>query len=142
MKKFIAIALILCSLAYVLCGCTSSKKFEEVDPSNFPDAKEFDIYEWPTLGIGSEIPVPNWSNRGDIKKDSADYFKAEVGYTTQENYSNYIKTIQDFGFVIDYSSDEHRYHAKTDNGWDIELYYSDSRMMLRIEVARKAEDLN
>ena len=142
MKKFIAIVLIICSFVVVLCGCTSDKKLKEVDMSKFTDAEEFDIYEWPTVGIGSEIPVPNWSNRGDIRKDSADYFKVKVGYTTQENYSNYVKTIQDFGFVVDYSNDDHRYYAKNYDGWGIELYYSDNRMMLRIEVARHAEDLN
>lgn len=159
MKKYIAIILAVIMFAVLACGCTSNgtngddgtnaatpvvKKeviLKDVDTAQFPNAREYDIYSWPTLGIASEIPAPLWSNRGAISYESADEFSCLVGYTTKENYSNYVKELQDFGFVKYYESSSIMYYAETEDGWAIWICYSESNYSMSIALARDFEEL-
>lgn len=159
MKKYIAIILAVVMFAALACGCTSNgtnggngdngatpevKKevvLKEVDTTQFAEAREFDIYAWPTLGIASEIPAPLWSNRGLISYESEDEFNCLVGYTTKEDYLNYVKELQDFGFVKYYESSAIMYYAETEDGWAVWVCYSDNSSMMSIALARDFETL-
>lgn len=168
MKKiFVAsiVSIIVISIAVfigigVLSGRTNDTNFEEtisestdsktenkvtltnVDISQFPDAEDYDVYYWPTFGIASEIPAPAWSNRGWIDYDEADHFRCYVGYTTPDDFHNYIAELQDFGFVLNYFNDgDWRYYAENDAGWGILLYYWEDESHLNLEVARNHEDI-
>lgn len=151
MKKYVAFILVIVMFAALACGCTSNgangttgttpevKKevvLKEVDTTQFPEAREFDIYSWPTLGIASEIPAPLWSNRGLISYESEDEFSCLVGYTTKEDYLAYVKELQDFGFIKYYESSAVMYYAETEDGWAVWICYSDTNSMMSIALAR------
>lgn len=156
MKKYIAIILAVVMFAALACGCTSNgtnggtevtpevKKevvLKEVDTAQFLEAREFDIYAWPTLGIASEIPAPLWSNRGLISYESEDEFSCLVGYTTKEDYLGYVKELQNFGFIKYYESSAIMYYAETEDGWAIWICYSESNSSMSIALARDFETL-
>lgn len=145
MRKMIIFALSMCLLVGALCGCSSESstrsfetvKLERVDISKFPDADEYDVYRWPTIGIASEIPAPTWSNRGWIKYDEPDRFYCRVGYTTFDDFSNYICELQEFGFKNNYVSDgEWKYYAETDDGWGIRILFFEKNADMSITLAR------
>lgn len=142
MKKFIALILAVVIFAGFACGCGATNVkdeiiLEEVDTTQFPDAEEYDIYSWPTLGVASQIPVPTWSNRGLIIYESADCFSCQVGYTTVDDFNNYIKELQDFGFVLNYQASVGQiYYAETEDGWAVLLMYSEPTSMMSLGITQ------
>ena len=158
MKKCVANVLTIAILAVAilvgfLCGCkygspvvttntdiarpgTTNVTLTEVDVSQFPDAYEHDVYSWPTFGLGIEIPIPTWSNRGYIWVDEADAYKCEVGYTTVDNFNKYKKAIQDAGFTLNYKNASDAYYAENEDGIGILIVYSDYWYEMEISVGR------
>ena len=158
MKKCVAIVLTIAILAVAifvgfLCGCKSSSlgvatntdiakpgtinvTLTEVDVSQFPDAYEHDVYSWPTFGLGIEIPIPTWSNRGYIWVDEADGYRCEVGYTTSENFNDYKQAVRDAGFTLNYKNASDAYYAENEEGVGILIVYSDYWYEMEISVGR------
>ena len=158
MKKCVAIVLTIAILAVAifvgfLCGCKSSSlvvatntdiakpgttnvTLTEVDVSQFPDAYEHDVYSWPTFGLGIEIPIPTWSNRGYIWVDEADGYRCEVGYTTSENFNDYKQAVRDAGFTLNYKNTSDAYYAENEEGIGILIIYSDYWYEMEISVGR------
>ena len=158
MKKYVAIILTIAILAAsifvgFLCGCksgslvavtnadiarpgTTNVTLTEVDVSQFPDAYEHDVYSWPTFGLGIEIPIPTWSNRGYIWVDEADGYRCEVGYTTSENFNDYKQAVRDAGFALNYKNASDAYYAENEDGIGILIVYSDYWYEMEISVGR------
>lgn len=148
MNKLFAIVISMVLVVGTLCGCSANSEetiskvgkpvvLTEIDISQFPDAEEYDVYRWPTIGIASEIPAPAWSNRGWIKYDEPDRFYCRVGYTTFDDFSNYISELQEFGFTNNYVNDgEWKYYAETDDGWGIILFFYERNSDMVIQLAR------
>ena len=158
MKKCVAIVLTIAVLAVAilvgfLCGCksgslavstneaiarpgTTNFTLTEVDVSQFPDAYEHDVYSWPTFGLGIEIPIPTWSNRGYIWVDEADGYRCEVGYTTSENFNDYKQAVRDAGFALNYKNASDAYYAENEDGIGILIVYSDYWYEMEISVGR------
>ena len=153
MKKCVAIILTIAILAGVLCGCesgslivasntdiakpgTTNFTLTEVDISQFPDAYEHDVYSWPTFGLGIEIPIPTWSNRGYIWVDESDGYRCEVGYTTSENFSDYKQAVRDAGFTLNYKNASDAYYAENEDGIGILIIYSDYWYEMEVSVGR------
>ena len=158
MKKCVAIVLTIVILAVAifvgfLCGCksgslvvttntdiarpgTTNVTLTEVDVSQFPDAYEHDVYSWPTFGLGIEIPIPTWSNRGYIWVDEADGYRCEVGYTTSENFNDYKQAVRDAGFTLNYKNASDAYYAENEEGVGILIVYSDYWYEMEISVGR------
>ena len=158
MKKCVAIVLTIVILAVAifvgfLCGCksgslvvttntdiarpgTTNVTLTEVDVSQFPDAYEHDVYSWPTFGLGIEIPIPTWSNRGYIWVDEADGYRCEVGYTTSENFNDYKQAVRDAGFTLNYKNASDAYYAENEDGIGILIIYSDYWYEMEISVGR------
>lgn len=151
MKKLFAVIIGFCLIVGMMCGCSSNGEtsrvrapvsLTKVDISQFPDAEDYDVYYWPTFGIASEIPVPTWSNRGWIDYDEEDHFRCYVGYTTPDDFHNYIAALQNFGFTLNYFNDgDWRFYAETEDGWGILLYYWEKDSHVCLEVARDHEDI-
>ena len=158
MKKCVAIVLTIAILAVAilvgfLCGCksvslvaatnediarpgTTNVTLTEVDVSQFPDAYEHDVYSWPTFGLGIEIPIPTWSNRGYIWVDEADAYNCEVGYTTVDNFNDYKKAVQDAGFTLNYKNASDAYYAENEEGIGVLITYTDVWYEMNISVGR------
>ena len=153
MKKYVAIILAVAILVGILCGCesvslvvatnrdiarpgTTNFTLTEVDVSQFPDAFEHDIYSWPTFGLGIEIPIPTWSNRGYIWVDEADAYNCEVGYTTVDNFNDYKEAVQDAGFTLNYKNASDAYYAENEEGIGVLITYTDVWYEMNISVGR------
>lgn len=146
MRKTNLIVAILVIFVIALTGCGVAKGPAgpaEVDISQFPDAYEYDVYEWPKFGITEKIPTPMWSNRGEIYWDSGDSFCCEVGYSTQENYGSYVKACQDAGYTENYYSiPGGLYYATNSEGNAVLLIYDDYSYSLQIQTTSNPETWN
>ena len=59
-------------------------------------------YSWPESDIAALLPQPK-STKGEIKSESSDYFSIEVCGTDAKQYADYVKSVQDNGFTVDYN---------------------------------------
>ena len=143
MRKANLIAAILVVFAIVLTGCGAAKGPAEVDISQFPDAYEFDVYEWPAFGITENIPTPMWSNRGEIYWDTNDSFCGEVGYATQKDYDDYVKECQDAGYTENYYSvPGSLYYATNAEGYAVLIIYEEYGDSVQLQVTSNPETWN
>lgn len=146
MRKTNLIIAVLMICALVLAGCSTAKepaKPVEVDISQFPDASEYDEYEWPAFGITQKIPTPMWSNRGEIYWDMENSFCCDVGYSTKENYNSYVKECQDAGYTENYYSvPGSLYYATNSEGYAVLLIYSDYGEYVEIQATSNPETWN
>ena len=153
MKKYIAIILVVVMFAIMACGCAAEDGAKnepvkeevvitEINPAAFPGAEEYDVYYWPKTGIASEVPVPTWSNRGLIIFESADEYSCYVGYTTADNFREYVNEIQEFGFTENYQAVSGQiYYAETEDGWAILLIYSDKSCAMNVALTQDYTEL-
>ena len=91
-----------------------------------PDAKEYDVIEWPTYGIATNLPVPTWSDRGQFYGSSSDetMFWAEIGYTTLKDYEDYVEQLKACGFDQDIQEDPgSSFIAYNEDGYMGDLLY-------------------
>lgn len=148
MKKFTAIIVVL-SLCLAFAGCTitigftnppATEPVESTIPetteapttapaeetlSDIPGAKEFPEFEWPTFGAVTRIPVADWSTHGTILANSENSFWVQVGYSTLDNYNDYVKACQDAGFTEDYYNAEgYMYYGANADGYFVQLTYN------------------
>lgn len=91
-----------------------------------PDAKEYDVIEWPTYGIATNLPIPTWSDRGQFYGSPSDetMFWAEIGYTTLKDYEDYVEACKAAGFDKDIQEDPgSSFIAYNEEGYMIDLLY-------------------
>lgn len=165
MRKFISIAVII-AMVFALSACTKKEDTvepsetetvaetevieeteesttNEIDISQFPDADEYDEFEWPSFGVTENIPVPTWSNRGYVYLDTSESFCGEVGYTTLDDYNSYVKQCQVDGYVENYYSvPGYLYYAENTDGCAVLLLYNDSGEYAQIQVTTNPESWN
>lgn len=165
MKKIISIVAII-AMIFSLSACTkkednimsfnaenidSTEATEEtekptsndIDISKFPNADEYDEFEWPSFGITENIPIPVWSNRGEVYFDTSETFCGEIGYTTLEDYNNYVKQCQEEGYVDNYySAPGYLYYAENTDGCAVLLMYDDFGEYMQIQVTTNPESWN
>lgn len=166
MKKFTAIiaALSLC-LAFAGCANASTdipteapttKVIETTIPEttaaatepketlpDIPNAKEFPEIEWPTFGAATKIPVPDWSNHGEILIDSETGFWGQIGYTTLDDYTAYVKACQELGYIEDYYNVAgYMYYGANADGYAVQLTYNQYDHYVAIQVTHDAASWN
>ncbi len=116
---------------------------------NLYKPEELEEIEWPTSGIGAELPKPK-SSLGKVNADRSDYFSITVGNMSIDEYQKYVVACEENGFVVDYSKSEKSYIAKNADGCKMYLTYEGcNRILITIEeigekttttTAEKAED--
>ena len=139
-KTLIAIVLVICIL---FTGCTFMSNAPGSEESvscgdintNIPNAKYFDIFEWPTFGASTRIPVANWSDRGLILASSENTFWVEVGYATQENYDEYVEACQEAGYTQEYYNiPGSLYYGENDDGHFVQTTYNETDHYVAIQT--------
>lgn len=155
MKKLIAITIIL-SICLTFVGCTVtnsenatdiSKETVEVTTniteefvSDIPNAKKFDEMAWPTFGLATEIPIPEWSNCGEILVDGETTFWAQIGYSTLDDFNDYITVCQDAGFTEDCCRvSEYLYYGANADGHAVQLTYNQFKHYIAIQATTDAD---
>lgn len=103
----------------IIVSYTKSEKSMKI---SLYSPKEMDEFEWPTTGLGSMLPKPK-SNYGKIEWNSSESFIITVGNTTIEEYDEYVKECENFGYTIDYIKGEENYSAKNSEGYDLDVSY-------------------
>ena len=144
MKKVIAIiASLIFAFSLMACGSTVNVQTGEVDVTKFPEATSYDRFDWPEFGISEKIPSPTWSNRGEIRCDTDNYFGVDIGYSTKANFDSYVKACYDAGFSENYFNNEtvlgDLYAADNTEGYHISVIYRTKNVM-SIEVFSPGTD--
>lgn len=140
-----AIIMVLC--LFIFAGCTNVETKETELDSWFDDAMKFDEYEWPDsdISLANKIPIPEWSDHGEISYDIDYLFYIQIGYSTLDDFNNYIKECQkdEYGFNIEQHEESNfRYYAENKDGQAIELLYNSNDKFVSIKVIREPSTWN
>lgn len=115
---------------------------EETLP-DIPNAKEFPEMEWPTFGAATKIPSPDWSSHGQILIDSETSFWGEIGYSTLEDYTAYVKACQEMGYIEDYYNVAgYMYYGANADDYAVQLTYNQYDHYVSIQVTAFASEWN
>lgn len=146
---FINLVIIMTLCLVNVTGCTmSDNTTENIEASEtqldtwFDDAMVFEKYEWPSSehSLSTDIPKPDWSENGEIGYDIDYLFYARIGYSTLDDYNNYVKECQkdDYGFIIEqHEQKDFRYYAENEEGHAIEILYNANNKFIAISVIRE-----
>ena len=105
-------------------------------------ATKCEAYSWPESDIAALLPQPK-STKGEIKSESSDYFSIEVCGTDAKQYADYVKSVQDNGFTVDYSKSADSFNAKNADGYSVSVSRNtddETIMSITIQVPEKKED--
>ena len=105
-------------------------------------ATKCEAYSWPESDIAALLPQPK-STKGEIKSESSDYFSIEVCDTDAKQYADYVKSVQDNGFTVDYSKSADIFNAKNADGYSVSVSRDtddETIMSITIQVPEKKED--
>lgn len=120
MKKIVLVIMLICCVAAIIYFKVPESLTEiptEEPTSTIPDAKGFPEIEWPTFGFAAELPIPDWSNKGEILIDSETKTWIHVGNSTFENFTDYIEACEKIGYA------EESYLCKTGI---VPIYYAEN----------------
>lgn len=154
MKRLLTL-LISLALCLMLIGCASGRNkgdagqkktngtsFGPADLS-IPDAEEFDVIAWPTFGIALKIPMPTWSDRGRFysSEDSETTLWMEIGYTTVDDYRNYVKALQDYGYNLNiHEETDCKFWGENEEGYGVQLTYISWSHYMGLQVTSDATE--
>ena len=105
-------------------------------------ATKCEAYSWPESDIAALLPQPK-STKGEIKSESSDYFSIEVCDTDAKQYADYVKSVQDNGFTVDYNKSADSFNAKNADGYSVSVSRDtddETIMSITIQVPEKKED--
>ena len=142
MKKFILMAIVII-LCFTVAGCGKKTNMEDqatTEPvTEIPGAKEFPEMSWPTFGIATKVPTPDWSNHGEILADSEMLFWCQLGNSTVEKFNDYVKACQDDGYTNNYySMPGYFYYGEDSDGRAVQLTYDQYDHYIAIQVTGDA----
>lgn len=100
--------------------------------------EKMEEFQWPTTGLATVVPATK-STIGNIKYNNSNEFIIHVGNTGIDEYNNYVNQCENIGFVVDYEKDKKYYHAKNNDGYDLEIRYLGGNVM---EVSVENSDNN
>lgn len=123
---------------------TETEQSTEMD-SFFDDAKEYDEFEWPDskITLSSKVPVPDWSNKGNILSNSESSCWIEVGYACREDFESYIEKCKDLGYTENtYESNGivPIYFADNGEGIGVQVSYNTIDKFISIQVTPDPDD--
>lgn len=135
MKNFIIFISILLIMLIVLSGCGISEKVFK-DPNEDPTKFEFDPnpswkYErldWSKHKATSVLPTPDWTWWGYALTDTDLSYYGYLGYTTFEDFENYIDELKEAGYtekcdVSETDSNVYWIADHSSNGYTVMLHY-------------------
>lgn len=143
----IVVATIVCVTLLILAaiGSCSSDSTSTTDTSEVPSLSDLETISWPTSGIATLLPEPDWGDEdeetgdvtytGEIALDSSDEVRIYIAIPSEDDYDDYVQDCKNAGFIIDYESSiatsedyTDYYYAEDENGYElsIRLYESES----------------
>lgn len=140
MKKNALVIMLICCAA-IMCFITGyfASKIGEPEPepkpdtespteevvSTIPDATDFPEIEWPTFGFATRLPTPDWSNRGEIVYSTERDIHIHIGYSTLEDFENYVEACKELGYTENtYSVPGITYYGENAEGNAAHLHYN------------------
>ena len=135
MKTFIIAVSIILLLSVLFTGCNiTNKVFNDSngDPTKFelePNPSwKYKKLDWSTHKATSVLPTPDWTWWGYALIDDDLSYYGYLGYTTFEDFDNYINELKDAGYtencdVNETSSNIDWIADHTSNGYTVMLHY-------------------
>ena len=105
-------------------------------------ATKCEAYSWPESDIAALLPQPK-STKGEIRSESSDYFHIKVCDTDAKQYADYVKSVQDNGFTMDYNKSADSFNAKNADGYSVSVSRDtddETIMSITIQAPKKKED--
>ena len=110
---------------------------EDVD--NTAD-EEFEKIEWPTSGIATMLPAPDWSDYGKIYSDSETMFWCDIECSALNDFTNYIEICKEHGFTENqHYTKGYGYYAETSDAQGVQITYNQWGESIGIEIRYDAE---
>ena len=124
---------------------TSETKTTEIgDPTlaTIPNADEYPEMTWPTFGIATKIPKPDWSNCGTIYIDTERWFWCDVGYSTLDNFNDYVKLCQEAGYNLNtVCKNGYFFYGEDEERRGLQIMYNEWGHSIGIEVQIETADM-
>ena len=98
-----------------------------------PDTNKHVRYDWPTSGLATVIPDPDLKY-GRIDTNNADEFSIDLYKCSEKDYLSYVEECKDRGFTVDEKTESTSYHAYTEDGYLLDLYFYSSMEEMRIDL--------
>lgn len=131
MKKFLMIVIVV--IAIVLTGCSANSDITSVAETTTSTTAsivctteeptvnevEYPKLQWPTSGLSTFLPKPEWFTNGEIEYDEAQAMSANIGYVTPDKFSEYVSLLKESGFTDVRSDDQKSYTAYNELGYSI-----------------------
>lgn len=93
----------------------------ENEPEEYPE------FEWPSYGMATDIPIPDWSVSGEVYINYENYMWIYVGYTTYDDFEQYFEKCKEFGWAVNthFSAGGATpfFYAEDEKGHAIKVYY-------------------
>lgn len=89
---------------------------------------EFSEITWPDSVVGNLLPAPK-SLQGKFSYEHDTSFMVYIGETSEADYSEYVATVQDAGFNVDYDKGDTYYNADNADGYHVSIKYEGLNIM-------------
>ena len=97
-------------------------------------------FTWPASEIAKLIPAPE-SNFGKIEWEGEHGFVIYVGNMTKEQYSEYVNSVYELGFSVDYKRGDDYFWADNSDGYKVEIRYKGfNTVFIRMDEPKKEND--
>lgn len=115
----VAVIILILVIAFAFLISSEHRKAEKIN--------------WSELIMGEVIPEPA-SNLGEIYSNSDDYLSIEILKLSSEQYKDYVDACKEKGFTVDSDQSDTLYSAYNGEGYNLKLYYYDSKNKLNISL--------
>lgn len=127
----------------VRSGPITPEKAATVDWGEW-EPREYPEFEWPTLGIATKIPVPDWSANGVVYINSENRIWVYVGYATYDIFEDYTEECKQLGYTEELyfksSGLVPFFYAENEKGHAIKVSYITTDHTLSIDASCDASD--
>lgn len=130
LKKLFLVLCIACFAIGIIAvpACDRSSSSFSYDPT-----EDYTNITWPTRGLATMLPEPP-SLFGEINNDSSNYFSAELGGVSEEEFLSYVAACEEKGFTEDYSRSSSAYFAENLEGYQLSLRYNDDDTYMSVSL--------
>ena len=94
--------------------------------------------EWNETKIGRMLPYPG-PKKMDIRIDSEESFRVDVKKYSQEKQETYFEKCEEVGFTTDVKKENNQYSAYTEDGYRLQLFFSDYDNEMTIDLSAPIE---
>lgn len=90
---------------------------------------EYQEISWPSFGLSELLPEPSWSSNGEIEYDMSQALSINIGYSTSENFEEYVVMCREKGFTDIRTNNSKEYCAFNEEGYSIYIEHREGNVL-------------